>query len=115
MKKLTIFLVLMVFVFPGSAYAGFKGPGAPEPDSVASAKEAQRGALVTLEGHIVQQLGDEKYLLSDGTDQIRVIIPDRYWRGREVNPKTKIRISGEIEKDVSGVEITAWVLDVVAE
>ena len=115
MKKLAIFLVLMVFVFSGSAYADFKGPGAPEPDSAASAKKAQHGTLITLEGHIVQQLGHERYLFRDGTGQVRVAIPNRYWQGQEVTPKTKIRISGAIVRDVSGIEIEVWQVEVVAE
>jgi uncharacterized protein (TIGR00156 family) len=115
MKKLTIFLVLMVFVFTGSAYAGFRGPGMPAPDTVAAARKAKHGTRVTLEGYIVKQVGDEKYLFSDATDQVKVEILDEVWRGQEVNPQTTVRVSGEVDKDISGIEIKITVVEVVAK
>ena len=48
--------------------------------------------LATLEGYIVQQVKHEKYMFRDSTGEMLVEIDDE-------DPKTKVRIDGELERD----------------
>ncbi len=113
MKKLAIFLILMAFVFAGSAYAAFTGPGSMEVDNVSSAKKSRDDTRVTLEGYIVKQVADNIYIFRDHTGQISVEIDNEIWRGQKVDPDTKVRITGEVDKDSLGVEIDVRVLEVI--
>ena len=51
--------------------------------------------IVTLEGFITQQVKHEKYMFRE----MLVEIDDEIFQGQRVDPKTKIRIDGELEKD----------------
>ena len=55
--------------------------------------------IVTLEGFITQQVKHEKYMFRDSTGEMLVEIDDEIFQGQRVDPKTKIRIDGELEKD----------------
>ena len=54
---------------------------------------------VVLRGHIIKKVGNEKYLFSDGTSEIRVDIDDKHFANMKVDAKTKVEIRGEVEKD----------------
>ncbi|WP_319379546.1 NirD/YgiW/YdeI family stress tolerance protein [Thiomicrorhabdus sp.] len=56
-------------------------------------------APVTLQGFIIKQLRNDKYLFSDGTGEIRVDIDHQYFPPQPISDKTKVRLRGEIEKD----------------
>ena len=56
--------------------------------------------LVVHEGYIVDQVRHEDYTFKDATGQILVEIDDRVFAGQRVDPKTKVRIEGEYEKDL---------------
>jgi uncharacterized protein (TIGR00156 family) len=88
---------------PGPDKPGFTGPGSGRDghvDTVAEALNMRDDQHVTLRGHIVQQVGGDMYLFSDGHDKIRAEIDHDVWRnaGVKVNDKTLLEISGEIEK-----------------
>lgn len=55
--------------------------------------------LATLEGYIVQQVKHEKYMFRDSTGEMLVEIDDEVFKGQRVDPKTKVRIDGELERD----------------
>ena len=54
---------------------------------------------VTLRGFIVKQVGNEKYIFSDGTSEIRIDIDDKHFVNKKVSEKTKVEIRGKVEKD----------------
>ncbi|MDR2031850.1 MAG: NirD/YgiW/YdeI family stress tolerance protein [Azoarcus sp.] len=91
------------------AQGGFVGPSAfPEAKTVAEAKNLSDDARVTLRGNIVRMLGDEKYLFRDDTGEIIVEIDKKLWRDQTVEPKDKVEIRGEIDRDWgASVEIEA--------
>ncbi|MEX9225888.1 YgiW/YdeI family stress tolerance OB fold protein, partial [Providencia rettgeri] len=62
-------------------------------------------AWVSLEGHIVKQIGKELYEFKDSTGSIAVDIDDRRWRGQVVTPETKVRLDGEIDKEWASLEV----------
>ena len=55
--------------------------------------------VTTLEGYIVQQVKHEKYMFRDSTGEMLVEIDDEVFKGQRVDPKTKVRIDGELERD----------------
>lgn len=55
--------------------------------------------LVTLEGYLVQQVKHEKYIFRDDSGEMLVEIDDEVFQGQRVDPKTKIQIKGELERD----------------
>lgn len=55
--------------------------------------------LATLEGYIVQQVKHEKYMFRDSTGEMLVEIDDEVFKVQRVDPKTKVRIDGELERD----------------
>jgi uncharacterized protein (TIGR00156 family) len=69
---------------------------------------------VVLRGYIVKKVGNEKYMFSDGTSEIRVDIDDKRFANIKVDAKTKVEIRGEVEKDfMETPEIDVDVLTVV--
>lgn len=56
--------------------------------------------LVTLEGYLVEQVKHEKYTFRDATGTVLVEIDDEVFMGQRVDPKTKVCLEGEFEKDM---------------
>ena len=83
---------------------GFTGPG-PALSTVQQARDMRDDSPVTLQGHIVQHLGDDHYLFKDNTGTINVEIDNKRWQGQNVGPNDTVEIYGEVEKDWSELEI----------
>ena len=99
---LAISLMLFLSAPISSALAGFQGPTATaQITTVAAALKARDDAPVTLTGHIVQRVAgdDDNYLFRDASGQIVVDIDDEVFQGRTVTPQTRVRISGEVDRD----------------
>jgi uncharacterized protein (TIGR00156 family) len=99
------------FTGPGTAPAaanapqgGYKGPSVG-PMSVADAKTLRDDSPVILRGKIERYLGNEKYVFADATGKITVEIENKVWGALSVNEKDAVEISGEVDRDFSGVEI----------
>ena len=80
---------------------GFDGPSA---NSVAmtTVKDAQNqrdDTMVTLQGNIVNSLGDEKYTFKDSTGEMVIEIDDEDWHGVKVVPENVVEIYGEVDRD----------------
>ena len=67
--------------------------------TVKQALSGQDGSVISLVGNITQQINNDEYLFTDGADQIQVEIKNRAWRGLNVGPQDKIRISGKLDND----------------
>ena len=99
MKKQT--LIAAAAFAATSALAQFVGPGASQvyssiPEIIRSATDDAR---VELEGYIIKKVGKEKYLFSDGKNEIRVEIDAQAFPATRIDEKVKVRIRGEVEKD----------------
>ena len=84
-----------------SAQAQFTGPGAlPEKTSLAEVLanpvDDQR---VKLRGHVIKQLSSDKYLFSDGRQQIRIEIDRKLLPSQPFDQEMTLVIEGEVEKD----------------
>ena len=82
--------------------------------NVAAVKQMKDNSWFTLEGHIVKQIRKERYLFRDQSGEVEVEIDDEKWKGRKVDPGTKIRISGEVEKGfLSSMEVEVKRIELV--
>ena len=82
-----------------NAQVGFQGGNQGQQLTVKQALSAQDGSVISLVGNITQQLDDEEYVFTDGSDQIKVDIRNRAWRGLNVGPQDKIRVYGRVDND----------------
>lgn len=101
MRYMLSLILVLILAFP--AYAAFSGPGtAVGVNTVAQAKGASDDAPCVITGNIIMKVtgGDEKYIFKDSTGQITVEIDDELFVGRDITPDTKIRITGEVDKDM---------------
>lgn len=60
-------------------------------------KNGKQDQEASLEGFIIEQVKRKKYVFADETGRIIAEIPDKVFQGQRVDPKTKIRIEGELE------------------
>ncbi|MCL2183609.1 MAG: NirD/YgiW/YdeI family stress tolerance protein [Chitinispirillia bacterium] len=123
MKKQIVTLLLGGILLAGVAVAfaqgGFTGPGQQggaksvsdfdfgkiHAVTVEAAKKLPDDALVSLQGSIINALGNEKYSFRDSTGEIVVEIDKKVWRGISVGDKDKVEIVGEIDLERRGIEI----------
>lgn len=73
--------------------------------TVKQVNEMRDDVPVIVQGHIVQRLGDEKYLFEDATGSITVEIDDDEWRGQTITPSDTVRMSGEVDRGIFKTEI----------
>ncbi|MDR2900057.1 MAG: NirD/YgiW/YdeI family stress tolerance protein [Treponema sp.] len=112
-------MLVLAILFVGSLAAlsaqgngGFTGPGRESGRrgeaqlvTAAEAKNLADDTRVTLQGTIVNSLGDEEYTFKDDSGEIVVEIDRRVWRGVSVGPNDRVEIYGEVDADRRGAEI----------
>lgn len=97
-KRAVLLLVAAPLILGQSAVAQFVGdPGSV--NTVADVKKMKNNAWFTMEGTIVRQTREEKYLFRDQSGEIEVEIDNDDWRGLKVDANMRIRIAGEVEKE----------------
>ncbi len=80
---------------------------------VASARKLADDAPVTLEGNIKRHIRGDRYEFVDTTGSIDVKIEQKHWNGQVVNPKTRVRLTGEVDKDLLSTKVDVKRLEVV--
>jgi uncharacterized protein (TIGR00156 family) len=110
MKKVLLIVTAVLIFSVSSAFAdntkggGFTGPGG----AVSTAAEAQNmpdDAPVTLTGKIEKGLGGDKYQFRDASGVIVLEIDSDDWGGVTVGENDVVEVSGEVDKDFSGLTI----------
>lgn len=84
---------------------GFEGPVAgAKADTVAKAIKLGQDESAVLTGNVIASLADEKneYIFKDGTGEINVRISPKQFRGNVINPQTRVRLIGKIDKSDTG-------------
>ncbi len=83
------------------ALAQYTGPGAQPVATTLQAvlSKPVDDQRVILRGRILRQVSDDKYILSDGKNEIRVDIDSKLFPSKQVTPTTLVEIVGEVEKD----------------
>ncbi len=112
---MTIAVITMLAGMASPAHAQYQGPGSraakvtPQGPIATVADVLQRGRddqRVTLTGHVVKKVGWEKYQFRDASGEIRIEIDDEVMPTEPFDDKTKVEITGEVEKDfLRSVEI----------
>lgn len=98
MKKLII--ILFVSMLSSTVSAAFIGTGASSgASSVKSIVSMSDDQNIVLEGYIVKQIRSEHYIFKDATGEVEVEIDHEDFKGFAVTASTKIRITGEIDKE----------------
>ncbi len=99
--KFSKFTSALVFVsVAASASAEYTGPSSRRIATTAvSAGEAGDKTLVVLEGVLVSKLRDEHYMFQDSTGTIEVEIDHKHLPAAPIKETTRVRLSGEVDKD----------------
>ncbi|MBQ7585506.1 MAG: YgiW/YdeI family stress tolerance OB fold protein [Desulfovibrionaceae bacterium] len=103
MRFLGILALVLFLASPVWAQGGFQGPGSSaNVSTVAQAKAARDETPVVLTGYIISRAGGdhEHYLFRDSSGEIVVDIDDKLFMGRTVTPTTKVRLYGEVDKEM---------------
>ena len=83
------------------AQAQYTGPGAVQ--AITSLQQVLErpvdGVAVVLRGQLVRQLSADKYVFSDGKQEIRVDIDRQLFPAQPVTASTTLELVGEVEKD----------------
>ncbi len=114
MKKISVLSVLGALIAFGAhaefvdasaapARVGFVGDDVIV--TVRQLREMRDDVPVTVQGKIVQRMGDEKYLFEDSTGSITVEIDDDDWRGQAVAPTDTVILRGEVDAGIFKTEI----------
>lgn len=125
LMRIALLVSLFLLMETAPAAAQFDGPGAQglpttvqavRVTTVQAVREASKDdQIVTLRGHILEKVGDEKYAFSDETGQIRIEIDDEVFQQR-ITPEMEIEIYGEVEDDfLQSPEIDVERLTIVGE
>lgn len=68
---------------------------------------------IVLEGQIQKHVHKDKYLFSDGTNQMTVEIKNNRWNDVDVTPNDRVRLTGEIDRDSDGVKLEVKRIDLI--
>lgn len=81
------------------AWAEYVGPSERSPAASVAAilKNPVDDQRVTLQGHILREIGDELYVFSDGTGEINVDIDRKRFPSQPVGEKTRVEIQGKVD------------------
>lgn len=108
------FGVCVLMSFALTANAQYSGPSArTEATTAAAAQKAMDDAPVTLVGTIARQITSDTYEFRDSTGSITAEIDPEYFPAQPVDAKTKVRLSGEVDRDWNRVEVDVKSLQVL--
>ncbi|MNR14339.1 hypothetical protein D3C85_1308110 [compost metagenome] len=86
--------------------SNYTGPGATaQISTVASALEAADDAQVVLQGQIVKRIKGDIYEFKDATGTMKVEIDDEDWPPQAIDDKAKVKLTGEVDRDLMGREV----------
>jgi uncharacterized protein (TIGR00156 family) len=103
-KRSFLFAIVAMTLGPTiseTAHAQYTGPSATVALTTVTAilKAPVEDQDVVLTGVLLKKLSKDKYIFSDGSDQIRVEIDSKYMLNLTLDEKTRVEIRGEVEKD----------------
>ncbi|PWB31108.1 stress-induced protein YgiW [Pseudomonas sp. SDI] len=113
--KARYLVLLLAPLFSTAALAvGYTGPGAQPISTVAAANDAADDSPVVLHGFVTKQLNnDDKYEFKDNTGTITVEIDNEDLPAVAFNEKTKVKLTGEVEKNLMSREIDVDLVEIV--
>ncbi len=114
-SRLIIATVLAIGI-PAAAQAQYVGPSSQKITVTVAdiLKNPVDDQEVMLRGVILKKISKEKYLFSDGKNEIRVEIDDRDFPSQAIDETTRIEIRGEVEKEfMESPEIDVKVISIL--
>ncbi len=114
MLRNMLIAIFCLGLLAGPVSAGFTGPGAQaKPVTVAAVKDLPDDTDVVLEGNVIRQLRREHYLFRDATGEIEVEIDDKESQGIDFTPATRLRLTGEVDRERDSVSVDVEHLEIV--
>ncbi|MCY1389976.1 hypothetical protein D3C76_500480 [compost metagenome] len=114
MKTRYLALLLAPLFSTAALAAGYTGPGAAPVTTVAAANDAADDAPVVLQGFVVKKLNnDDKYEFKDTTGTITVEIDNEDLPAVPFNEKSKVKLTGEVEKHLLSREVDVDLVEVI--
>lgn len=86
---------------------GYRGIEDARIMTVKQALSMHQGASVSLRGNLIQETGQDRYLLRDKTGEVEVMIPKNVAGDRQVSPDHLMSVSGTLEKKGDNVHVVA--------
>lgn len=107
MSLRTFFSAALLLSVSTVAIAQYKGPSAIQPvTTAAAASKAADNTPVVLEGVLTRHIGDDIYEFKDASGTVRVEIDQEdFPLGTPIEATTKVRLTGEAEREWGNVEI----------
>ena len=104
--KSPLLALLVTPLLIGTAQASsYTGPGAALADSAATAGQAADETPVVLQGHLLKRLKGDTYEFRDASGSLQVEIDDDAWPLQTIDATTRVRLSGEVDRELFGREI----------
>lgn len=85
----------------------------PTTTTVKAALEAADDTPVVLQGTIVKRIKGDIYEFRDATGSMKVEIDDEDFPPMEINDKTRVKLTGEVDRDLVGREIDVEFVEVI--
>lgn len=111
--KQGIVILMLATVMASPVYAGFQQTSPSAITTIDKFLKMPDESFVTIEGNIIKQIGNEKYLVQSGKSTIIVEIDDELLMNITVTPQNKVRISGEVDKDFKSIELEASKIEII--
>ena len=114
MKTRYLALILAPLFSTAALAAGYTGPGAQAVTTVAAANDAADDTPVVLQGFVTKKINnDDKYEFKDNTGTITVEIDDEDLPPTPFNDKTKVKLTGEVEKHLMSREVDVDMVEII--
>ncbi|WP_422417990.1 YgiW/YdeI family stress tolerance OB fold protein [Pseudomonas sp. GZD-222] len=114
MKARYLALLLAPLFSTAALATGYTGPGAQPVTTVAAANDAADDTPVVLQGYVVKKLNnDDKYEFKDTTGTIKVEIDNEDMPPVAFSEKTKVKLTGEVEKHLMSREVDVDLVEVI--
>ncbi len=94
-------LAVLVVVAPAAQgqSGGFIGADSSPVVTAVTAADRPNDSNVRLIGHLIEKLGDERYLFRDASGTIVVEIDNDDWNGIQASAETRVEIAGEVDRE----------------
>ncbi|WP_437881893.1 YgiW/YdeI family stress tolerance OB fold protein [Pseudomonas sp. LRF_L74] len=114
MKTRYLALVLAPLFSTAALASSYTGPGAQTITTVAAANSAADDSPVVLQGFVTKKINnDDKYEFKDETGTITVEIDDEDLPPTPFNEKTRVKLTGEVEKNLMSREVDVDLVEIV--
>ncbi|AUF94455.1 uncharacterized protein (TIGR00156 family) [Pseudomonas sp. BIGb0278] len=114
MKARYLALILAPLFSTAALATTYTGPGAQPVTTVAAANDAADDTRVVLQGFVTKKLdNDDKFEFKDNTGTIKVEIDDEDMPAAGFNDKTKVKLTGEVEKNLMSREVDVDLVEII--